>query len=423
MMRTPSATSVPRFFPGGSRLAALLVAVTLLVTACTDDATGPEGDVQVSVLELLDRSSGSQVAETHGTGSGAHWHGAVHLHPGETVALNARFVDETGAAVPLGGEYTVDARLASGSSTGVVTLSPHGDHVDIVAVGEGEVQVIFSLRRGSTTVWEAPPLSVEVEEHGHGGPSPSDVTSIRLDYRDGSGHIAHTHGSGAGMHWHGSMHLHPGDTVEVDVTFRNAAGDTLRFFNGGEYTLGAALAAGSPAGVLQLSVHGDHLEIVALAEGEVSLVLSIVHGDHSDFDSPAITVEVVDHHSEPHPGAVASIRLVDLDSGTELARTHGTGEDMHWHGHLHLHPGDEIEVGFRFLDADGEEIALISGDRELAWALADGSPAGVVSVAAHGDHADIEALAAGEVEILFSVMDGATVVLALPALEVEVVVH
>src|SRR5690606_26576238 len=141
-------------------------------------------------------------------------------------------------------------------------------------------------------------------------------------YRDGSGHIVHTHGSGSAMHWHGNLHLHPGDEVEIDVTFRNADGDTLRFFDGDEYTLGAALADGSDAGTITIEVHGDHLKITAEQEGTVELIVSVLHGDHSDFDSPPLEVEVEDHgHGSPDISGIVSIALFNRNGGEELAHT------------------------------------------------------------------------------------------------------
>jgi hypothetical protein len=37
--------------------------------------------------------------------------------------------------------------------------------VDIEAIGEGEVQIIFSLRHGNHSEFDAPPIELEVEQH------------------------------------------------------------------------------------------------------------------------------------------------------------------------------------------------------------------------------------------------------------------
>lgn len=403
------------------------VVALLVAAACSSDSpTGPGNQVQVSEVEILNRSTNAAVAHTHGSGSGMHWHGKIHLHPGDDVAYTVRFLDAGGQAISLSGEYSVHAQLAPGSSGSVITLSPHGDHVDIEAIGEGEVDVIFSLRRGSTAVFEAPALTVEVVDHDHGEePNPSEIASIRLDYRDGSGHIVHTHGSGSAMHWHGNLHLHPGDEVEIDVTFRNADGDTLRFFDGDEYTLGAALAPGSDPATISVEVHGDHLKITAEEEGTVELIVSVLHGDHSDFDSPPLEVEVEDHgHGSPDISGIVSIALFNRNGGEELAHTHGSGDGMHWHGKLHLHPGDEVELDVVFRDEDGEEIDFFgAGGRTLGAALAEGAAEGILSLEVHGDHVEISALAEGVVDLIFSILHDEEVEFAAPVVEVEVEDH
>ncbi len=273
---------------------ARLVAVPLILSACSDN-TGPDQELEVTSAVVLERASGTEVVHTHGSGAGMTWHGRIHLHPGDQKAYTVRLITRDGEAVPLGSEYTIHANLASGAPSGVATLAPHGDHVDVSAVGVGTVGVVLVLRRGNVTLWESPALTVEVVDHDDHDDhaDPDDIAVIRLDRRDGSGHVAHTHGTGAGMHWHGRLALPLGEEVELDLTFLDADGDTLQFFPG-EFTLGAALAPGSTAGVIDIDVHGDHLEVVASSVGQVQLIFSILHGDHSDFDAPPLEVEVTD---------------------------------------------------------------------------------------------------------------------------------
>jgi len=132
------------------------------------------------------------------------------------------------------------------------------------------------------------------------------------------------------MHWHGTLALDPGEEVEIDVTFLDADGDTLRFFGGGEFTLGASLAPGSPAGIISVDSHGDHLELVAEGVGEAGLILSIMHGNHSDFDAPPLTVRVVDPLLLDVSGLTGTIAFVcEYDEGDNdelcLMNANGTG--------------------------------------------------------------------------------------------------
>lgn len=272
-----------------------VLAVGLLVYSCSDSSTGPDTElVEVTRVNLVDRDSGTEFAHTHGTGSSMHWHGSLpHLHPGEEIEVNVEFIDANGDVIQLGGEYTVQAQLASGSDTGVIEMSNHGDHVDIEAIGDGEVEIIFSLWHGDHSEFEAPSVALEVEHHDqeHG----AEITRVNLIDRDSGDELAHTHGTGEEMSWHGSLpHLHPGDEIEVNVEFLDSEGEVIAL--GGEYTVQARLADGAEEGVVELSNHGDHVDIEAVGEGEVEIIFSLWHDDHSEFDAPSITLEVEVHH-------------------------------------------------------------------------------------------------------------------------------
>jgi hypothetical protein len=144
---------------------ALPLAAALLVAGCDGSSTEAEHS-EPARLDLVNRSSGELLAWTHGTGSSIHWDGGLpHIHAGDELALNTIFRDSDGNEIPLGGEYTVNAILTSGSPAGVVALDPHGDHVDIDALAEGEVQIIFQFWHGNHSEWDAPAIALEVEDH------------------------------------------------------------------------------------------------------------------------------------------------------------------------------------------------------------------------------------------------------------------
>jgi len=144
----------------------LLLLPLMALAACDRSSTAAEHGEPAS-LELRERGGNNTLlAWTHGTGSSIHWDGGLpHLHPGDEIAINAIFRDADGNTIPLGGEFTVNAVLAQGSPTGVVALSAHGDHVDIDALSEGVVQIIFQLYHGNHSDWNAPPIELEVEDH------------------------------------------------------------------------------------------------------------------------------------------------------------------------------------------------------------------------------------------------------------------
>ncbi len=104
--------------------------------------------------------------------------------------------------------------------------------------------------------------------------------------------LAETHGVGAGIHWDGAVPDIPAGTeVALNVVFLDAQGRTIAY--GAEYTLRARFASGAPQNVLSFSEHGDHLDVEGLTPGETSLVLMLYHGNHSDWDSPPLTIRVV----------------------------------------------------------------------------------------------------------------------------------
>jgi len=144
---------------------ALLLLPLMALAACDRSSTAAEHGEPES-LELRVRGSNELVAWTHGTGSALHWDGELpHLHPGEEIALNAIFRDADGNTIPLGGEYSVNAILAPGSPTGIVELTPHGDHVDIEGLAVGVASIIFQLYHGNHSDWDAPAIAIEVEDH------------------------------------------------------------------------------------------------------------------------------------------------------------------------------------------------------------------------------------------------------------------
>lgn len=126
----------------------------------------------------------------------------------------------------------------------------------------------------------------------------------------------------------------------------------------------------------------------------------------------------LDDHGEP-----VGMELLDQATGVRLAWTHGTGASINWDGGLpHLDEGDEMAVAARFLDAEGREIPL-GGEFEVRATLAPGAPAGVVALANHGDHVDIEGLEGGETQLIFQLFHGGHSDWDSPPIAVEVHDH
>jgi hypothetical protein len=159
-----------QFFARRLVLVAAVPLVTLLA-ACDRHPQDPDDHAIPASVELVDRATGARMAWTHGSGAAIHWDGELpHLHVGNELAVNVRFLRANGTEIPLGTEYTVRARLAEQAdgrvgAPGIVRLENHGDHVDITGLAEGETYIVFMLWHGSHADFTTPAIEVEVDDH------------------------------------------------------------------------------------------------------------------------------------------------------------------------------------------------------------------------------------------------------------------
>lgn len=99
----------------------------------------------------------------------------------------------------------------------------------------------------------------------------------------------------------GLPHLHVGEEIAVNVHFFDSDGHEAVLGTTREYQVGVRLATQAQdgvvgqAGIVDISAHGDHVDIEAEAEGETYIVFQLMHGNHSDADSPPLLIEVDDH--------------------------------------------------------------------------------------------------------------------------------
>jgi len=152
----------------------------------------------------------------------------------------------------------------------------------------------FSLRRMRMALLLLPMMALAACDRSSTAAEHGEPASLELRERGSNQLLAWTHGSGSGMHWDGELpHLHPDEEIAVNAIFRDADGNTIPL--GGEYSVNALLAPGYPAGIVELAPHGDHVDIEGLAEGVAGIIFQLYHGNHSDWDSPVIEIEVEDH--------------------------------------------------------------------------------------------------------------------------------
>lgn len=120
------------------------------------------------------------------------------------------------------------------------------------------------------------------------GDDHGDPVAVELYDRDTGELLAASHED----HWDGEFpELTPGDELEVDAVFLDEDDNSLPLDD--EFEVRADLAEGAPEGILEVEAHGDHLDFEALAEGETAVLILYWHGSHADWESPALSVQVV----------------------------------------------------------------------------------------------------------------------------------
>lgn len=87
----------------------------------------------------------------------------------------------------------------------------------------------------------------------------------------------------------GSLTVQAGEGRPLEVYFVDLDGDRFQLEAGDEHTLGWQVADET---VAVIDAHGDHLDLEGLAAGSTTVVFRVLHGSHSDYDSPAIPIVV-----------------------------------------------------------------------------------------------------------------------------------
>jgi hypothetical protein len=149
------------------KLLLLLALPGLLFLAACDRHDDDDHFGVVNRVEIRDRATNALFAfyEREQHALGFQGTGVPHLHVGDEIALNVRFFDTQGqqAALGTGQEYEVRAEVVG--PAGIVSVSNHGDHVDVEALAEGETYVVFHLWHGNHADFTTPQLEIEVDAH------------------------------------------------------------------------------------------------------------------------------------------------------------------------------------------------------------------------------------------------------------------
>lgn len=86
----------------------------------------------------------------------------------------------------------------------------------------------------------------------------------------------------------GTLTVARGAARHLEVYFLDEDGDRFQV-DGDDHTLDWTVAN---TGIAMIDSHGDHLDLDGVAAGSTTVVFSIMHGNHSDYDSPTIPITV-----------------------------------------------------------------------------------------------------------------------------------
>lgn len=116
----------------------------------------------------------------------------------------------------------------------------------------------------------------------------------RIEVRDAASDVLY----GVWLHdadgWTGDadLILPEGEEAVVRVTFFDGEGVRVITRDGGEHSLDMRLVSEEDAGVIEWTITDDEVRLAGIEEGEASVVFLLMHGNHSDAESPAFVVAV-----------------------------------------------------------------------------------------------------------------------------------
>lgn len=146
----------------------MIAFLSALSTGCGSDLVRPEPALRVQEILVTDASSGELVAYSHQD----HWHGVLRQRTGESRALSLHFTSSTRPpseheAPPRTEWFTLDTLPAYQlrvvvEDTAVARWTGAAAGGSLSATRGGATYVNFVVRRGTTTIFEAPPLGLGV---------------------------------------------------------------------------------------------------------------------------------------------------------------------------------------------------------------------------------------------------------------------
>ena len=248
--------------------------------------------------------------------------------------------------------------------------------------------------------------------HGHG----EEITAFEIIDRSKDEVVAYVHVD----HWHGSLPVvHEGEHLSLGAYIEEDGEE--EYLDGDHHALGVALAPGAEEGIVTLDLHGDHVHIKGVEEGETMVVFQFIHDGEVEYETPPIKVVVVHDdghdHDHAHDEEITAFEIINRRADEVAAYVHGD----HWHGSLpEVVLGENISLG-AYIEEDGEEEYLDGDHHALGVALAPGAEEGIVSFDLHGDHVHIKGESEGETMVVFQFIHDGEVEYETPPIAVKVI--
>ena len=299
----------------------------------------------------------------------------LEAHVGElTTHWSIRFLDSNGNEItaPDDPDYRFTWTIADPSVVEVV--QDEGDEgkfeFHLRGLKEGETTIVLEVTHVDHADFRSIPFPVHVEEEFEAEGLVLVDSGVRF-FRYFQGVVDTTGGK------HDHLEAPIGLTGHWSIKFLDGEGNEFDAPDGDELTLGWTIADPSLLEVFQDAGDEGKFEfhLRGLAEGETTIILSVMHEGHSDFSTLPLSVHI--EAAAGQHGEAVGARVKAEDTGAVLAEAPLAGAGTST-GTLTVAPGDSTDhVEVQFFDSDGVEFQPSVPAHALGIAVGDTTLLGI----------------------------------------------
>ncbi len=266
----------------------LFSGLTLLwtITGCSDDDNPVDSENESEHFHAVGSKlvlDGEDVIVAT-TSDSADVTGLIELHEGEEVELEAWFLNDEGEwfypadDADAHADHELEVVIGNGD---MIEGDVHGWEVHLTGAGEGASWVRLRVKHIDHYGYLSPHLrtSIQHEEGYHGAP-------VGMFLVAGTDTLVHINSSNEVT---GSIDVGAGSSTDAITLFLFDENDVV-FQPGDDHSLGLVI---DDEGIATSTAQDTWVFVInGLAAGETSAEFSILHGDHSHYDSPAVSIVV-----------------------------------------------------------------------------------------------------------------------------------